>query len=138
MVPQLVDGESDLGLFKDVLGLAHVSVGERGLTFEAEAVLGLLEEMLDGTGVLKLHPVDLAEELEASLNLKKISPEWIASRLRSFGFKKTGRDRKGVIYEVTAEKLSDIRCRYTPPEQPTHLQSQEPTQPEATESKGEY
>jgi len=133
----LVDGESDLGISRDVLGLAHDSVSEGGLTFEAEAVLGLLEGRLDGTGVLELHPVDLAEELEASLNRQKISPEWIAGRLRSLGFKRTGRDRRGVIYQVRAEKLSNIRCRYTPPEQPTHLHTPELTQPELPENRKE-
>jgi len=135
---QLVDGESDLGIFKDVLGLAHVSVGERGLTFEAEAVIGLLESKLDGCEELDIHPVDLAGELAESLSYKKITSEWVAGRLRSLGFKRTDRDRRGVIYKVKAEKLASIRCRYTPPEQLTHLHTQEPAQSEATEIKGEF
>ena len=97
--------------------------------------------MVDGKEPLKVHPVDLAEGLESSLNRKgRISPAWIGARLRSLGFKKANppRDSKGVIYEIEAERLAEIRCRHTPPEQPTHLHTQEPTQSEPTENKGEY
>jgi len=112
----LADGESGLGLFEDVLGLASESVQERGLTFEAEAIVGLLESMLDGSDPLLVHPVDLVEGLKLSLDKKQIGPQWIAGRLRSLGFKKADphppRDNRGVIYEVKAGKLSEVRCRF--------------------------
>jgi len=113
----LVDDESGLGLFGDVLGLASEAVQERGLTFEAETILGLLESMLDGKDTLRVHPVELVSELEKSLNRKEVSPKWVANKLRGLGFRKADppRDSAGIIYEVRAEKLAQLRCRYTPP-----------------------
>jgi len=135
----LADSESGLGLFEDVLGLASESVQDRGLTFEAEAVVGLLESVLDGSKTLMVHPVDLVEDLEKSLKSKVVTPQWVAGRLRSLGFKKADppRDKKGVIYEVKAEKLSEVRCRYSPPEQSTPLHTPHSTPPETVETKGE-
>lgn len=138
----IVDAESSLSVFDDLLGLAEESVHEKGLSFEADAILGLLESMLNGHDVLRIHPVDLVPGLEESLNRKgKVSPEWVGSRLRSLGFKKDediSRDRRGVIYKVSAEKLSEIRCRLIPPREtytPTHTK---PTQPELNENKEEF
>lgn len=140
-IASLVDDEAELGVFDDVLGLAWESINQKGLTFDAEAIIGLLDSMLDGKDRLQIHPVDLVEGLEQSLNRRgRISPEWVAARLRNLGFKKADppRDRKGVIYEVTAEKLSEVRWRYNPPEQPTHLHMQEPTQRQVSEHAGKF
>lgn len=132
------DGESGLGLFGDVLGLASESVQDKGLTFEAEAIVGLLESLLNTKDTLMVHPVDLVDGLGLSLD-KKVGPQWIAGRLRSLGFKKAdpSRDKTGVIYEVKAEKLSEVRCRYAPPENSTPLHTPHPTPSEPVESKEE-
>ncbi len=111
----VVDRESGLGVFADILDVAKESLQDKGLTFETEAILGLLESELVGMDTKNIHPVDLVEGLESALNKRgRVSPQWIAGRLRGLGFKKGDppRDNKGVIYEIHADKLSDIRCRY--------------------------
>ena len=78
------------------------------------------------------------EELEKSLK-SKVTPQWVAGRLRNLGFKKadTPRDKKGVIYEVKAGKLSEVRCRYSPPEQSTPLHTPHSTPSEPVETNEE-
>lgn len=113
----VVDEESSLGWYGEVEELAKGSVGDKGLTFDADAVLGALESVVGDKESEQIHPFELVEALETVLNRKgKVRPEWIAAKLRTFGFYKVDRDMKGALYEITKTKLDEIRCRYAPPE----------------------
>jgi hypothetical protein len=134
----IIDQESGLNVSEDLLSLAKESIKDKGLSFESEAILGRLESLLGDRDTLQLHPVDLVSGLQDALNRKNVSPEWVAARLRSLGFKKAipPRDAIGVIYGVTREKIEDLRRRYTPLEQPTHLHTGQPTLTKDVENRG--
>lgn len=126
------DRAENLGAYDDVLGLASESMKERGLSFETEAIIGVLESKLDSQDVFSVHPVDLVPDLEGALARKgRVSPEWVAGRLRSLGFKKGSppRDRQGVIYEIDAKRLFEIKTRYTPGMSPKLTYTPTPEQP---------
>jgi len=108
----LLDDESDSRLFADVLGLAQESTKDRGMEFETEAVITILETRLDGQTSIKIHPGDILKELEGILN-SKVHPVSVARKLRNLGFKSPGRDRAGVIYEIEASRLMEIKARYS-------------------------
>ena len=119
-VAAIADEESDLEVFDDVLGLAQELAKEKGLTFESEAILIWLEQKLatEKQDAIQVHPGDLCFDLGRGLN-KFVTAEWIAGRLRSLGFKRSGRDAKGVVYEITSTKLLEIRGRHAVTVDPT-------------------
>ena len=122
---EALDRETNRGALGEVMELAKESAQDRGPTFETEAVLGVLEDLLStgkdaitdliGQDAVCIHPVELAKNLKDALN-REVSPERIASKLRALGFKKADppRDRQGVIYKIERERLEEIRTRYTP------------------------
>ena len=85
---KIADDESHLAIYGDVLGLARELIAGKGLTFESEAILGVLEDRLDALGVAtsKIHPGDLCLRISQALKKKDITAEWIGGRLRSLGF----------------------------------------------------
>jgi hypothetical protein len=105
----IADKEGGSNLFNDVLGLAHDLTASKGLTFESDALVSLLERRLGTKDIIELHPHTLCFDLEQVLNRKGITAEWIAGRLRSLGFKKIGRNSSGVLYEITRDKIKDLR-----------------------------
>jgi len=116
-IAAVVDEESGKkNLFDDVLALAKKSVKAKGLSFETDEILEVLETELDGENSMKIRPGELVEELEESLNTK-VSSQWVGDRLRTLGFKKCPRSKKGVVYEVNSAKIAEIRDKYsTPPD----------------------
>jgi len=126
----IIDNESDLAIYKDLLNLAKDSAMAKGLTFEAETILTTLETILGNKTEADVHPIDLCEPLQNALNRKHISPMWVAGRFRQFGFIKSEppRDEKGVLYRIQKIQIEMIRCRYGyAPEQPTDLHTGVPT-----------
>lgn len=107
-----IDNESGLGVFEDVINLAQEIVKSKGMNFETEALLSLLEEKLGGESTLQVRPGELVHDLEERLN-RKIRPEWVGHRLKSLGMGQKHRDNRGQIYEIDAERLVEFRARYT-------------------------
>jgi len=120
----LADQENGLALTPDLLALAKEHVDSRTLvSAEGEALLHVLVDRLGAAASVTVHPGDLTEALRTRLGWQHApSPELVASWLRRFRFPRgtPSRDREGVRYEVTVERLTDVQVRYGPPE-PTHL-----------------
>ncbi len=116
VVVGLVDVEAGLGAEGDLLNLARESVGDReGLTVESEALLAVLEELLGLGQSITVRPGTLCQKLDERLHPRFPStPEGVAAILRRLGFRKVGRDREGVLYAVSAAKVSEVMVRYTP------------------------
>lgn len=126
----LIDNESELAIYRDLLSLAKDSAMAKGLTFEAETILTTLETILGSNNGADVHPIDLCEPLQNALNRKHVSPMWVAGRFRQLGFTKSDppRDEKGVLYNIQRAQIEVIRCRYEyPPDQPTDLHTGVPT-----------
>ena len=126
----IIDSESGLAIYRDLLDLAKNSAMAKGLTFEAETILTTLETILGSQDEANVHPIDLCEPIQNALNIKHVSPMWVAARFRQLGFTKSDppRDEKGVLYKIERTQIDMIRCRYGyPPEQPTDLHTGVPT-----------
>ena len=116
----MIDNESQLSIYDDILAVAKESATSKGLTFEADTILTVLENELGSEDEINIHPFELCEGLQKALNRKTVSPEWIATRLRRLGFKKNAekpRDERGVVYTITKAEIDQIRCRYETPEE---------------------
>jgi hypothetical protein len=114
-IARVVDDESPIGLYDELISLAKQSAAERTADFETEAILDALEDLLGQQSEATIRPTDLIEPLEKALNTKP-SPEFIAARLRNLGFKRTGKDRKGALYRIIRSTIDEFRDRYSPPE----------------------
>jgi hypothetical protein len=131
-VASLADGENGLALTPDLLELARAHVEDRtDISAEGEALLALLTDRLGEALSVIVHPGELTEDLRKRLGWRDApSPELVGTWLRRFDFPKAKppRDRVGVRYEVTAERLTDVQVRYLPPETYTPT----PTSPNST------
>lgn len=116
----LADQENGLALTPDLLTLAKEHVDTRTqVSAEGEALLHVIEEQLGTSTTIVVHPGDLADALRTRLGWQHSpTPELVGSWLRRFRFPrgKPPRDRGGVRYEITAERLADVQVRYGPPE----------------------
>ena len=103
-------------LFDSLLALAEKSVKARGLSFETDELLEILESELDGEESMKIYPGELAKKLKDTLD-RKVTSQQAGENLRSLGIERYQRSKRGVVYEVKRAKLQDIRERYAvPPE----------------------
>ena len=103
-------------LFDSLLALAEKSVKARGLSFETDELLEILELELDGEESMKIYPGELAKKLKDTLD-RKVTSQQAGEKLRSLGIERYQRSKRGVVYEVKRAKLQDIRERYAvPPE----------------------
>jgi len=117
-IATIVDDErrDKKNLFDSLLGLAKKSVKARGLSFETDELLEILESVLDGEESIKIRPGELVDRLKDILD-RKITPQQIGEKLRSLGFERYTRNKRGVVYEVKQAKIQEIRDRYgVPPE----------------------
>src|SRR5262249_24105326 len=123
-IARVVDDEYGLGAYDDLLTLCREASAERGADFETDAIMTALEDLLADKAEINIHPVDLVETIEKETGAK-VGPELIAARFRNLGFEKADppRNRKGVIYRITATVIAEFRRRYsTPPETYTPTQ----------------
>lgn len=120
---------SDRRVLEKTLGLAQESVKDRGLDFDTEIYLDILEDRLDGEMEILLHPKDLVGVLENEQG-KKISPKFIGLKLgkKGLGFEQAGKDRGGNLYKITAERIRLIRERYGTPRTCSQVHSEQCSQ----------
>jgi len=116
-IGELVDQEGQLGLCDDLRVLARSQAEERdGLSAEAEALLGLLEERLGEQAEIRLRPGDLCEDLVKALNYKFVTAQFVGAALRRLGFQKGSRGRlgkdTGSVYLITRQQVEQIKTRY--------------------------
>jgi hypothetical protein len=114
-IAAVVDQESGLETTRDLLRLAREHVADReDLSDEGAALMDELTERLNGS-TLVVRPGDLAEPLQKRLGWKeRPTPRLVGSWLKRYGFSSMRRDKGGIPYEVTAEKLELMKVRYTP------------------------
>jgi len=116
-IGELVDQEGQLGLCDDLRVLARSQAEERdGLSAEAEALLGLLEERLGEQAEIRLLPGNLCEDLAKALNWKPVTAQFVGAALRRLGFQKVSRGRlgkdTGSVYVVTRQQVEQVKARY--------------------------
>lgn len=114
-IAAVADQESGLEITRDLLRLARDHVADReDLSDEGAALMEELTERLDGS-TLVVRPGDIAESLQRRLGWKdRPTPRLVGSWLKRYGFSPMRRDKGGIPYEVTAEKLELMKVRYTP------------------------
>jgi hypothetical protein len=115
-IARVIDDEAALGAYDDLLKLCKETADNRGVDFETDAIVMALEDRLGTQAEINIHPVDLVESVEKEIN-GKVSPELIAAKLRNLGFSKgnPGRDKRGVIYRITATVVNEFRRWYSTP-----------------------
>ena len=114
-VAALADREApDLGLVADLLTLAREQGEERaGLSDEAEALVAVLAEMMNGAAEIVVSPGDLCEPLKAALRMERPpSPQRVGRWMKRLGFPPAPRSAGGKRRLVTADALADLRRRY--------------------------
>lgn len=118
-IAAVADGENGLQIMPDLLALAREHIRDReGVSAEGEALLLVLTHQLAGASSLTIRPRDLREPLCERLGWRDApSAETVGAWLRRFNFRRTGKDREGAKYEVTAERLRDLQRRYAPTEE---------------------
>ena len=120
-VGEMVDREARLGLCDDLRDLARSQAEERdGLSAEAEALLGLLEERLGDQPEIRLRPGDLCEGLAKALGWQSATAQFVGAAFRRLGFQKLGRGRlgkdTGSVYSVTRQQIEQVKARYLFPD----------------------
>ena len=116
VIAAIADAENGLALTADLLALARDHVNDRaGASAEGEALLGLLAERLGTAASLTVRPGDLRDDLRLRMGWRDApSAETVAACLRRLGFSRSGKDRQGARYDVTAEQFRGIATRYAP------------------------
>ena len=116
VIAEIADAENGLGLTTDLLVLAREHVNDRaGASAEGEAVLGVLAERLGTAASLTVRPGDFREELRQRMGWRDApSAETVGTCLRRLGFTRSGKDRQGARYDVTAAQFRAIATRYAP------------------------
>jgi len=113
-VAAVADAENGLQLGPDLQALAREHVQDRdGLSTEGETLLAALAERLRELESVTIRPGELTEDLRKRLGWREPpTPHVVGAWLRRLGFRRTGKDRDGAKYEVTAERLQNLAVRY--------------------------
>lgn len=116
-IAAVADRENGLQLTPDLLALARRHVEDReSISAEGAALLAVLSDRLGAESDVIIRPGGLGEDLRKRLGWRDApTPELIGSWLgRRFAFPKAKppRDRESVRYEVTADRLREVKARY--------------------------
>jgi hypothetical protein len=95
--------------FGDVLlSLAEADAKARPTVDEpGRATLQAVAALLGDDPTVVVRPKVVGEAVRAALGWERVSPEWAAHQLRSFGFSPMSKDREGARYLVTREHLAE-------------------------------
>jgi hypothetical protein len=123
-IAHLADQEENMNLVGDLLDLAREQGEDRaGLSDEAEALLAVLSDRLNGTSEVFFSPVDLCDDLGKWLRWDKSPrPETVGRWLKRLKIPKAPRSAKGSRYVVTEANLEGIRVRWGVGRQNLHYQ----------------
>lgn len=107
-VAHLADQEAGLGLVADLLDMARGQGAERaGLSDEADALVGVLWEKLDGMAEIIVSPGELCDDLQVALGWRKPpSAQHLRRLMKRLGFPSASRAAGGKRRVVTLETMS--------------------------------
>ncbi len=115
VIGALADWDRPLGVQMDLVLLAKAHMDDRGpISEETAALIGILNTLLGTNTQFEIKPLDLCSWMQGTLNRKCVTPEYVATMLRRLGFPRRrvgGRSR----YEITADKLKELECRFQIP-----------------------
>jgi hypothetical protein len=116
-VAVLVDKGRYCGAMKDLCAVAIENIkGQGGLTQEAEALLELCEDQFghedaNETAEHKIRPSSLCEKFARKMGWRDTSAQQVGLIFKRLGFEKK-RDRQGIAYIISQNKIKEIRRRY--------------------------